>query len=193
MAVTWVAVALAGLAVAGPVTGWPPHRGDGAVSPSTTEDRRDDLLGLAGGELPSGTDASDDLPGVVGLEPRLLDALRRATAAAAADGVVLEVNSGWRSAALQEQLLREAAVRYGSREEAARWVATPATSAHVRGEAVDVGPWDATAWLSEHGADLGLCQVYANESWHYELRPGAVDAGCPPMWADPTEDPGMQQ
>ena len=89
-------------------------------------------------------------------------------------------------------LFREAVSKYGSEEEAARWVATAETSAHVSGDAVDVGP-DATAWLSEHGAEYGLCQIYGNEPWHYELRPDAIDQGCPPMYADPTQDPRMQQ
>ena len=39
----------------------------------------------------------------------------------------------------------------------------------------------------------GLCQIYDNESWHYELRPEAIDRGCPPMYADPTHDPRMQR
>ena len=72
-------------------------------------------------------------------------------------------------------------------------MATAETSAHVSGGAVDIGPFDATAWLSEHGAEYGLCQIYGNEPWHYELRPEAIDHGCPPMYADPTHDPGMQQ
>ena len=84
-------------------------------------------------------------------------------------------------------------MKYGSEEEAARWVATPNTSAHVSGEAVDIGRSDATAWLSEHGAGYGLCQIYSNEPWHYELRPDAVEHGCPPMYADPTHDPRTQQ
>ena len=87
----------------------------------------------------------------------------------------------------------EAVSKYGSEAEAARWVATPDTSAHVSGDAVDIGPSDATAWLSEHGAEYGLCQIYGNEPWHYELRPEAVDHGCPPMYADPTHDPRMQR
>jgi hypothetical protein len=33
-------------------------------------------------------------------------------------------------------------------------VAAPNTSAHVSGDAVDIGPFDATAWLSELYADL---------------------------------------
>jgi hypothetical protein len=61
----------------------------------------------------------------------------------------------------------------------------------VRG-AVDLGPADATAWLSRHGADHGLCPVYRNEPWHYELRPRAVVHGCPSLYADPTQDPRLQ-
>ena len=72
-------------------------------------------------------------------------------------------------------------------------MATPNTSAHVSGDAVDIGPSDAAAWLSEHGAWYGLCQIYSNEPWHYELRPEAIDHGCPPMYADPTHDPRTQQ
>ena len=83
--------------------------------------------------------------------------------------------------------------QYGSEEEAARWVATADTSAHVSGDAVDIGPADASAWLSEHGAEYGLCQIYGNEPWHFELRPEAIDDGCPPMYADPTHDPRMQR
>jgi LAS superfamily LD-carboxypeptidase LdcB len=78
-------------------------------------------------------------------------------------------------------------------KEAARWVATPNTSPHVSGDAVDIGHSDAMAWLSKHGAEYGLCQIYRNEPWHYELRPKAIGHGCPPMYADPTHDPRMQQ
>ena len=151
-------------------------------------------LGEADGAVPDGTTVFDDeIPGVANLDPALLGALRRAATDAADDGVEFFVDSGWRSPEYQEQLLREAVSKYGSEEEAARWVATPNTSAHVSGDAVDIGPSDATAWLSEHGAEYGLCQIYRNEPWHYELRPEAIDHGCPPMYADPTHDPRMQQ
>ena len=122
-----------------------------------------------------------------------LSSFSRAATDAAHDGVEFFVDSGWRSAAYQEQLLRDAVSKYGSEKEADRWVATPNTSAHVSGDAVDIGPSDATAWLSEHGAEYGLCQIYSNEPWHYELRPEAIDHGCPPMYADPTHDPRMQR
>ncbi len=134
----------------------------------------------------------DQYPAVANLNPALLGALRQAATDAAGDGIVFYVNSGWRSPKYQEQLLQEAISQYGSEAEASRWVATPNTSAHVTGNAVDLGPSAATAWLSEHGAKYGLCQIYRNEPWHYELRPEAVDHGCPPMYADPTQDPRMQ-
>jgi D-alanyl-D-alanine carboxypeptidase len=151
-------------------------------------------LGEADGALPDGaTVFDDDFPAVANLDPALLGALRQAATSAAGDGIELFVNSGWRSPEYQEQLLQEAVSEYGSAAEAARWVATPETSPHVSGDAVDIGPSDATGWLSEHGAEFGLCQIYGNEPWHYELRPEAIDHGCPSMYADPTEDPRMQQ
>jgi LAS superfamily LD-carboxypeptidase LdcB len=135
----------------------------------------------------------DETPAVANLDPDLLGALRQAAADAADDEVEIFVNSGWRSPEYQEQLLREAISEYGSEEEASRWVATPDTSAHVSGDAVDIAPSDAAAWLSEHGAGYGLCQIYSNEPWHYELRLEALEDGCPPMYGDPTHDPRVQQ
>ena len=155
---------------------------------------RHGALGEADGVVPDGVTVFDDdgIPAVANLDPALLGALRQAATDAAGDGVEFYVDSGWRSPEYQEQLLREAVSKYGSEEEAARWVATADTSAHVSGDAVDIGHADATAWLSDHGAEYGLCQIYRNEPWHYEQRPEAIDHGCPPMYADPTHDPRMQ-
>jgi zinc D-Ala-D-Ala carboxypeptidase len=147
----------------------------------------------ADGALPDGVTVFDDEhPGVAHLDPDLLRALRAAATDAAEDGVEFVVNSGRRSPRHQRRLLREAVARYGSEEEAARWVATPDTSPHVAGTAVDVG-FAARAWLAHHGARYGLCQIYRNEPWHYELRPEAIDRGCPPMYADPSQDPRLRQ
>jgi hypothetical protein len=132
-------------------------------------------------------------PSVANLDPDLLAALKRAALEARDDGVELDVNSGWRSAAYQQQLLDDAIGKYGSAKEAARWVATPQTSLHVSGDAVDIGPTKAATWLARHGADFGLCRVYRNEPWHFELRPDAVKGECPAMYADPTQDPRLQQ
>ncbi|MFJ1800634.1 M15 family metallopeptidase [Streptomyces sp. NPDC088180] len=151
-------------------------------------------LGEADGAVPDGVTVLDDgIPAVANLDPDLLSALRRAAREAARDGVEFVVNSGWRSPEYQDQLLRRAIARYGSEAEAARWVATAKTSPHVSGDAVDIGPADATEWLSEHGAGYGLCPTYRNEPWHYELRTEAIDRGCPRMYADPTQDPRMRK
>jgi D-alanyl-D-alanine carboxypeptidase len=164
---------------------------------SFSEIRRVDPGGAAteaGGALPDGVTVFDDqYPGVANLDPDLLRALREAATDAADDGVEFYVNSGWRSPEYQEQLLADAVSKYGSEKEAARWVATPQTSPHVSGDAIDIGHSDATAWLSKHGAEYGLCQIYRNEPWHYELRSEAISRGCPGMYADPTHDPRMQQ
>ena len=135
----------------------------------------------------------NEVPGVANLDSALLAALRQAATDAAVDGVKFVVDSGWRSPEYQERLLREAISKYGSEEEATRWVATPDTSAHVSGNAVDIGSSGAAAWLSEHGAEYGLCRIYGNEPWHYELRPEAIDHVCPPTYSDPTRDPRMRQ
>ena len=150
-------------------------------------------LGAPDDVVPTPRRSLTTIPGVGNLDRALVGALHQAAADAAYDGVELYVKSGWRSPEYQQQLLQEAISKYGSEEEAARWVATPETSPHVSGDAVDIGPLDATAWLSEHGAEYGLCQIYSNEPWHYELRLEAIDHGCPHMYANPTHDPRMQQ
>ncbi len=165
-----------------------------APSPAAPRIERRGPLGAADGAVPGGTTVFDDgVPGVARLDADLLDALRRAATDAARDGVEFHVDSGWRSPAYQERLLRQAISKYGSEAEASRWVATPNTSAHVKGDAVDIGPSRAAAWLSEHGAEYGLCQIYGNEPWHYELRAGAAGHGCPPMYADAAHDPRMKR
>ncbi|WP_210649882.1 M15 family metallopeptidase [Nocardioides sp. SYSU D00065] len=122
-------------------------------------------------------------PSVAGLDPELRAAVRAATRDAERDGVRLVVTSGWRSRAHQERLFAEAVESYGSEEEARRWVALPDESAHVTGDAVDIGPTDGAYWLGQHGAAYGLCQTYANEPWHFELltAPGGT---CPEMLPD---------
>jgi zinc D-Ala-D-Ala carboxypeptidase len=165
------------------------RRGAGASRTSSRPTTR----GEADGAVRSGLTVFDeDRPAVANLDPHLLRALRGAATDAARHGVELVVNSGWRSPEYQDRLLRQAVSTYGSPWNAARWVATAGTSSHVSGRAVDIGPSRATAWLSRYGAARGLCQIYRNEPWHYELRPTAVDNRCPPMYADPRHDPRMQ-
>lgn len=183
-----IAAAIIGLFVHGPASSSATTLGE------AIRGDRGDTATEADGVLPDGVTVFDSgYPGVVNLDPDLLQVLREAATDAADDGVEIYVNSGWRSPKYQNQLLREAVVKYGSEAKAARWVATADTSAHVSGHAVDIGSSDADAWLHKHGATYGLCQIYVNESWHYEMRPEAIVHGCPPMYADPTDDPRMQQ
>lgn len=141
----------------------------------------------ADGRIPDGETVlpfDDSVPAIARLDPALLAALREAATAVGVDGRTLHVTSGWRSAAYQRWLQDDALRTFGSADEASRWVAPPEDSAHVTGDAVDVGPYATAEWLSRHGAQFGLCQVYANEVWHLELYPDAPDEGCPPMSAD---------
>jgi hypothetical protein len=140
--------------------------------------------GVAGGEIPDGTaTVDDDLPAITGLDPELADAVRQAAADAAADDIDFWITSGWRSAAYQQNLLDRAVREHGSLEAARRVVSTPELSAHVSGDAVDIGPTEGDYWLIQHGAEYGLCQVYANEIWHFELltEPGGT---CPELLED---------
>jgi hypothetical protein len=127
-----------------------------------------------------------DRPALANLDPALLAAIQQAAAHARRDGVTIVINSGWRSLRYQQHLLDDAVASYGP-EEAHRRVNEPDRSTHVTGDAIDAGPPEADRWLQRHGAAYGLCQVYANEIWHYELttRPGRP---CPPQLPDASAD-----
>ncbi len=162
-----------------------PVNGAGTGDEGTVGDGASDLT-AADGYIPDGTSLSpfdDDAPAIANLDPDLRDAIQSAATDASADGVTMVINSGWRSATYQQELLDEAIVTYGSEEEARKWVDTPDTSNHVKGEAVDVGDTDADSWLSVNGSDYGLCQTYANEIWHFQLMtdPGGT---CPAPLTD---------
>ena len=162
-------------------------------SPDRLPNEEQHRLGVSDGIVPRGVTVFDGgYPAVGNLDAGLLGALRRAARDASRDEVTLYVESGWRSPKYQEQLVRQAVARYGSEAEAARWVAPPDRSAHVSGDAVDLGQRDGPAWLAKHGARYGLCRIYRNEPWHFELRPDAAIHGCPPTYADAAHDPRMQ-
>lgn len=120
------------------------------------------------------------------LDPDLLAAVETAARAARDDGIELSITSGWRSREHQQRLFDEAVAEHGSEEEARRYVSPPDLSAHVTGDAVDIGPTDADYWLIQHGSDYGLCQVFANEVWHFELAttPGGR---CPDLLPDSSD------
>ena len=115
-----------------------------------------------------------------GLDPALLSAIQAAATAASADGITMTITSGWRSPEFQERLLNDAVATYGSMAAARQYVQTPEGSKHVIGEAVDVGGVGADQWLIANGARFGLCRIYANELWHFELATDAA-GNCPPL------------
>ena len=119
-------------------------------------------------------------PAVGRLDPTLLSAVQAAANAAAADGITMTITSGWRSPEFQERMLDSAVATYGSFAAARQYLQTPGGSKHVLGEAVDVGGAGADQWLIANGARFGLCQIYANELWHFELATGA-EGNCPPL------------
>lgn len=165
-----------------------------AIQPDSTPTRAEATGENADGTLPDGANVFDEaLPGISHLDPQLKAALQDATQDAAEEGIEIIVNSGWRSPTLQQEMLEEAIDEYGSELEASRWVATPETSAHVRGIAVDLGLYDVPMWLTEEGRgeQYGLCQVYDNEPWHFEYVADAAEYGCPDLYFNPTYDPRM--
>lgn len=124
-----------------------------------------------------------DNPAMSRLDPLLRKAIQDAARHAQASGVILEITSGWRSKGFQQRLFDDAVRTYGSEARAAEYVASPDASRHVLGEAVDVGPVAADNWLMRNGAQFGLCQIYANEIWHFELVADA-QGNCPPLRAN---------
>ncbi|MCG2799325.1 MAG: D-alanyl-D-alanine carboxypeptidase family protein [Cellulomonas sp.] len=122
-------------------------------------------------------------PAATALDTELARRFALAQQAAAADGVPLEITSGWRSAQDQQAIVDKALARHGDPVEAHRWVLPPELSAHVQGLAIDVGGTEGASWLTDHGLEFGLCRTYANEVWHFEKLPdGATD--CPEPHVD---------
>ncbi|MCH9668285.1 MAG: M15 family metallopeptidase [Actinomycetia bacterium] len=136
-----------------------------------------------GGWLPDGVTLSpfdSANPVLSQLDPALLWAVQEAARSAQAEGVELRVTSGWRSKGFQQRLFDDAVAAHGSVEAAAEFVATPEVSKHVTGQAVDIAPVEADYWLIANGNRFGLCQIYANEIWHFELATDA-QGNCPPL------------
>jgi hypothetical protein len=136
-----------------------------------------------GGMLPGDTMLSPfevSTPILELLDPALLDAVQRAARRAATDGIEMRITSGWRSRGFQQRLLDDGVRTYGGLDAARQFVATPEVSRHVVGEAVDIGPTTAALWMIANGRQFGLCQIFANENWHFEL---ATDerGDCPPL------------
>lgn len=122
------------------------------------------------------------------IDKQLMYRFKAAQAAAKKDGQALYIASGFRTLARQKTLFAQAVRKYGSVEEASKWVAPPLISHHPWGVAIDVNYPDepvGAGWLEINGAKFGLCRVFENEWWHFEpvIAPGWK---CPALVADAT-------
>lgn len=104
-----------------------------------------------------------------GLDPLLAVAYDMAAEEASAQGVRMSITSGYRTPGEQQYMWEDGLATYGSPEAARRWVLPPEESTHVSGDAIDVGPQAGAAWLEANGNRWGLCRMYDNEWWHFEL------------------------
>jgi hypothetical protein len=93
------------------------------------------------------------------MRPDVAQAFDRMEAAAAADGVQLIINSGFRSDAEQAVLW--------NRHPDPKWVARPGTSLHRNATELDLGPSSAYGWLAANAQRFHFLQRYSWEPWHY--------------------------
>jgi hypothetical protein len=106
-----------------------------AASPTVPSSSESDAppVPAASGRLPEAP-LSEAGPGdVADLKPALRHAILAAIYAAKQDGVHLDVNSGYRTPAHQEELYQEGIAKYGSAQAAHAWVLPPDESDHVKG------------------------------------------------------------
>jgi D-alanyl-D-alanine carboxypeptidase len=120
------------------------------------------------------------------LDKQLLYRFQAAQAAAAKENQKIYIVSGFRSLNRQKALFNQAIRKYGTADEASKWVAPPLVSHHPWGIAIDVNYPDepvGAGWLETHGSKFGLCRVFENEWWHFEpvIAPGWK---CPPLVPD---------
>ena len=154
-----------------------PTQADGPTALSIGTGATDSLSGY----LPEGATLSPydtSRPAIARLDPKLLAAIQEAARAASTQGVDITITSGWRSRGFQQRLFDDAVRRYANEDIARQFVASPEDSRHVVGEAVDIAGTGASDWLIRNGAQFGLCQIYANENWHFELATDDVGR-CP--------------
>ena len=122
------------------------------------------------------------------LDKQLMNRFKAAQAAAKKDGQALYIASGFRTLSRQQTLFAQAVRRYGSVQEASKWVAPPLVSHHPWGVAIDVNYPDepvGAGWLEVNGSKFGLCRIFENEWWHFEpvIAPGWK---CPALVPDAT-------
>ncbi len=113
-----------------------------------------------------------------GLDANVVTAWRAVETAANAQGLLVCLNDGKRSAAQQQATYDDYVAQYGQAM-ADQYVLTPEKSAHVTGYAIDVQPAAAFNWLEKTNGTFGFCRTYDNEAWHFEFDRNYAGAGCP--------------
>jgi hypothetical protein len=99
-----------------------------------------------------------------GMRPDVGAAFDRMSAAAAAAGLGLLVNSAFRSDAEQAALF--------AAHPDPTWVAPPGHSLHRCATELDLGPESAYGWLAANAGRFGFVQRYSWEPWHYGYSVG---------------------
>jgi D-alanyl-D-alanine dipeptidase len=122
------------------------------------------------------------------VDKQLMNRFKAAQAAAKKEGQALYIASGFRTLSRQQTLFAQAVRKYGSAQEASKWVAPLLVSHHPWGVAIDVNYPDepvGAGWLEINGSKFGLCRVFDNEWWHFEpvIAPGWK---CPVLVPDAT-------
>ena len=137
----------------------------------------------------------------VQLRAEALLAFRAMASLAAADGVKLHIQSGYRSPAEQRELIAQRLAAGRLFDEITRGVAPPGYSEHMLGTTVDLslgGDYDknpAYLWLVENAAEYGFRETYPRDSdglfpwepWHWRYHGEASEEISPARVAAPHE------
>jgi hypothetical protein len=108
---------------------------------------------------------------LTGMQSQFSENLAKMFAAAPADVKAgTSIYSGYRSVERQAELWAQALAKYGSPEEARKWVAPPGNSQHNAGFAADLAfqSPNARQWFHDNASQFGLSFPLGNEPWHIE-------------------------
>ena len=133
---------------------------------------------ISGATCPVDKQYTDEQP--TGLRDDVLAAYSSLRAKATEQKVTLCLQDGKRSTRQQQAQFDDYVQRYGSLEQARKYVLPPDESMHVKGIAVDVQPLSAAGWVERSAGAYGWCRRYENEPWHFEYDP-AYTKGCPAL------------
>jgi hypothetical protein len=153
--------------------GWADIYGDTARwGQSSTDVRHGVYLGHLDVVRLIGRDTETGEPEVEQISAALLEPYDDLVAAAAADGHLVRLNSGFRSFAEQQALWDE--------NPSPGQVARPGRSNHQNGVAIDIdtGSFQSPLyrWMKDHGPDHGFIRTVSGEHWHWEHRPADAAA-----------------